>query len=526
MKLRPLFFLIEIIIISLALTNVINVQPTENTVTPIKVGIFAPYPSASALSIYGGWTVQGFQLGLIYATGGTNMTADGRPFELHYYDTLTGAVDIATLATNAIENDGIDILVGGTSSAVAASIQAVASQYHKIYFITPGADTSLTGSNFNQYSFRLARNSYQDAIVGIKYAWESTGARNFSIIAPGYSFGYSGAQAMQQEISKRGGTTVDTIYVPLGTTDFNPYMNALLSDETNYGVDMLIVIWAGSGFNYLYAGLDDYNISSYMNISSGVIDTPSMDYIQTSMSTGSLIGQTGSAVYGYKLANNSVNDWLVNESITRGVTPDYGYPGSASNVYAMDFSDIHVPELFTPDGFSTAQFMVAAANKVTDLNSDQMICTLEGMSLLTPKGNETIRTQDHQGLAQMYIATIVNDTQANSPTYGHLIGKLVQTYNSEDVAPPIDTTYTGCTVTQSTQTSSSSSQSIQSSSISSQSTQSSSTSSPSTQSQASGSKLSSQTTFNSINANSPGFVFSISLFSLIVVITLRRRKHT
>ena len=439
---KKILFLIAILLPSIIVVPVI---PATNATTPIKVGIFAPYPSLSALSLYGAATIQGFQLGLIYSTGGTNKTLGGRPYQLYYYDTKSDPTTATTVATNAIENDGIDILVGGTSSAVAAALQTVAAKYHKLYFITPGADSSLTGSNFNIYSFRLARNSYQDAITGIDYAWDSTGARKFAIIAPGYSFGISGAQAMQQEITKKGGVTVDTVYVPLGTTDFTPYMNRLINDNNTLGgIDMLMVIWAGAGFNYLYAGLADNHISNYMNISSGVIDTASMDAIQASMTTGTLIGQTGLAVYGYKLANNAVNTWMVDQSIARKITPDAGYPGSSASIYGMDFSKLYIPELFTPDGFSTAEFLVNITNKVSDLNVNNMICGLENMTLATPKGMERIRPQDHQGLPEMYIATIVNDTNPSSPSYWSLIGKLVQTLSPEQVAPPIETTYNGC----------------------------------------------------------------------------------
>ena len=440
--------LLCLFVLMIPLAYVAPVAPSLQDSTPIKIGIFSPYPSASALSIYGAWTIQVFELGMMYATGGTNKTTAGRPFELHFYDTKTDPTTATTVATNAIENDGIDILVGGTSSAVAAALQTVAAQYHKLYFITPGADSSLTGSNFNQYSFRLARNSYQDAITGIDYAWTYTGARHFAIIAPGYSFGYSGAQAMQQEITKKGGVTIDTVYVPLGTTDFTPYMNRLINDnKTLGGIDMLMVIWAGSGFNYLYGGLADNHIANYMNISSGVIDTASMDFIQKTMTTGSLIGQTGLAVYGYNLPNNTVNDWLVQKSIALKVTPDAGYAGSASNIYGVDFSHLYIPELFTPDGFSTAEFLVNITNKVSDLNINNMICGLENMTHATPKGTERIRPQDHPGLPEMYVATIVNDTTTGSPSYGHLIGKLVQTLSPESVAPPIQTTYIGCTPT-------------------------------------------------------------------------------
>ena len=451
MKSRVMMQLLLMVAMTISVIGTTPVTPTTTqTTTPIKIGIFAPYPSASSLSIYGTWTIQGFKLGLIYATGGTNKTIAGRPYQIYTYDTGSSATTATTVATNAIETDGIDIMVGGTSSAAAAALQTVAAQYHKLYFITPGADSSLTGTNFNKYSFRLARNSYQDAITGITYAWDYTGARNYTIIAPAYSFGYSGAQAMQSEIIKRGGNIIDTVYAPLSaSTDFTPYMDRLINDDQSYGVDNLIVIWAGPGFNNLYDALSSKNIVNYMNISSGVIDTATMDSVESQLSTGTLVGQTGLSVYGYKLANNSVNDWMVNESISRKIQSDTGYPGSAGSLYVTlptgYYNNFYVPELFTPDGFATAEFLVNITNNVPNLNVDNMICGLEGMSLMTPKGNETLRPEDHQGLPEMYIATIVNDTTVGSPSYGHLIGQLVKTLSPQEVAPPIETTYKGCT---------------------------------------------------------------------------------
>ncbi|MFW9955210.1 MAG: ABC transporter substrate-binding protein, partial [Candidatus Thorarchaeota archaeon] len=91
---------------------------------PIKIGIFIP--QTAGLVTYAPWTKQGFELGMIYATtemgyDSENMTQAGRPYELYFYDTKGSIVEAATKAVEAIETDGIDILVGGTSSAVAAA---------------------------------------------------------------------------------------------------------------------------------------------------------------------------------------------------------------------------------------------------------------------------------------------------------------------------------------------------------------------------------------------------------------------
>ena len=153
-----------LLMISMFLPCLIANPTVAQTTDPIKIGFFGPFTTAG-LSFYAPWTKQGFELGMIYATtemsyNNENKTAAGRPYEIHYYDTQGDATTVAALATSAIETDGIDILVGGTYSSVAAAIAPVAEEYEKLYFIAPAADASLTGSNFNPYLFRIARNNW------------------------------------------------------------------------------------------------------------------------------------------------------------------------------------------------------------------------------------------------------------------------------------------------------------------------------------------------------------------------------
>ena len=72
-----------------------------------------------------------------------------------------------------------------------------------------------------------------------------------------------------------------------------------------------------------------------------------------------------------------------------------------------------------------------------------MIRHLEsGLTINCPKGATYLRPADHQGLAEMYIAEAWNDTRAGSETENFIIAKLVETLDSNTVAPPIDTNYT------------------------------------------------------------------------------------
>lgn len=425
-----------ILLVSLCIPSFMPAPSSAQSTDPIKIGVFGPFTTAT-LSFYAPWTKQGFELGLVYATtemsyDNENKTSAGRPYELHYYDTKGDPTEAASLATTAIETDGIDIMVGGTYSSVAAALAPIAEEYEKLYFISPAADASLTGSLLNPYVFRIARNNWHDAYAGVTYAMDTLGHSNFAFLAADYSFGYSGVASMTAVIEEKGGTVVTTQYAPLATTDFSPYLTNLLTADASDGIDYLFVIWAGS-FAAMYTDFGTYDIASNMEIAGACIDILSMNVIEAGMvPPATYEGSTGLCLYGYDLPDNAVNDWMVAEHVTRNIKPN--------GAFLLNY---RVPELFTASGFATAQFLVDVTNAVPDLNPESMIRHLEsGLTINTPKGPTYLRPADHQGLAEMYIAEAWKDDRAGSETQGFIIAKLVETLDRDTVAPPVDTNYT------------------------------------------------------------------------------------
>ncbi len=416
------------VVILLTLSPLVAIIPSTASVKQddvVTIGLFTP--DTAGLGFYGTWVKQGFELGLEYATD-DNVSGN---YEIKYYDTKGLPTDAAALAISAIEDDGVDILVGGTYSSVAAALMPVAEQYKKLYFIVPGADASLTGSLFNKYCFRVARNSWHDAETFAYYATEYLNASKVAFLAADYSFGYSGVSTMSAALGRRGGTVVGIEYASLATTDFTPYINRLLTINAQIGIDVLMVVWAGS-FSQMYSDFATADIFTNMTVSGAVIDIVSMNLVEMSLEPvgATLEGQRGLCLYGYELPDNPVNDWMVEQHVVQNIKPNaaFGY-------------NYRVPELFTASAFGTAQFLVDTVQNVPDLDINKMITHLEGLNITTPKGPTYMRPQDHQGLAEMYIAECWNDTRPSSETYNQIIAKHVETIPAMEVAPPIETTY-------------------------------------------------------------------------------------
>ncbi|MFX1441093.1 MAG: ABC transporter substrate-binding protein [Promethearchaeota archaeon] len=407
---------------------------------PIKIGVFTPETVGLGLWFYGPWTKQGFSLGLEYATtmmgyNNKNKTEAGRPYEVHYYDTHGDPVYATSQAIQAIETDGIDILVGGTSSAVAAALSGIAEEYKKLYFISPAAASSLTAENFNPYIFRIARNNWHDAYAGVTYAMDENylNYSRFAFLAVDYSFGYDGVESMKTLIDDWGGSVITIQYVDKDETDFSPYILNLLDKDGDFDIEYLFIIWAGD-FSHLYTALEAQHVADYMEVSGACIDILSMNLIEASLTPpATYINSTGLCLYGYELPDNAVNDWMVAQHVAQNIMPNY--------LFAQTY---RVPELFTASAFATAQFLVDVTNAVPDLDTDLMINYLEGgITIDCPKGPTYLRPDDHQGLAEMYIAKAVNDTRSGSETENLVIAELVQTLDRNTVAPPVASVWGG-----------------------------------------------------------------------------------
>ena len=109
---------------------------------PIKiaqvVGVTGP------LEAYAKQSVNGFQLGLEYATKGTMKVLD-RPLKVIIKDTQGKPEVGKQMLTEAFKDDKADLAVGGVSSAVALAMLPVAKEFKKILIVEPAVADSITG---------------------------------------------------------------------------------------------------------------------------------------------------------------------------------------------------------------------------------------------------------------------------------------------------------------------------------------------------------------------------------------------
>lgn len=363
----------------------------------IKIGVLASL--TGALEAYGKQTQNGFEIGLDYATNGTRKVA-GKKIEVIYADTQTVADVAVQKATELLEEEGVDFLVGSSSSADTLAVLPLAEEYETIMVVEPAVADSITGSEWHRYIFRTGRNSSQDAVAGAA-AIAGPGVK-IATLAPDYSFGHEGVAAFKPAAEKLGAEIVHEEYADPNATDFTANIQKIIDANPDY----LFVIWSGA--NTPWQQIADMKVQERgIKISTGAPDIAALSIMKP------LVGMEGFSVYYYELPDNEVNDYLVEEHKKR-------HNGA-------------VPDLFTAGGMSAAIAIVEALKKTDgDTDSEKLIEVMEGMSFETPKGTMTFREEDHQALQALYSIKLVEREGLDYP-----VPELIRVLTPEETAPPI-----------------------------------------------------------------------------------------
>ena len=387
----------------LLLTGMLVIAPGEvGAQAPIKIGFVQGL--TGAFEVYAKQEINGFKLGLEYATGG-KMEVLGRKIEVLIEDDQLKPDVSKQKATKLYADDKVDLIVGTTSSAAALAILPVAAEFKKVLLVEPAVADSITGENWNRYVFRTGRSSSQDAIANA-LAVAKPGV-SIATIAQDYAFGKDGVAAYKVQVEKFGAHVIHEEYTPRDATDFTaPIQKILGALKDAKGPKYVAVIWAGKGGPYAQLVASKLDKSGIAITSGGNV----LDVLKAFKSYN-LEGMIGGAYYYYEIPKNPINTWLVTEHEKRFKEP---------------------PDFFTCGGFAAAMAVVAAIQKAGGTDTEKLIAAMEGMEFQTPKGKMIFRKEDHQALQSMYVFKLVS-----KPDVAWLVPTLLRELSPQETAPPI-----------------------------------------------------------------------------------------
>lgn len=339
------------------------------------------YGKTGPFEAYAKQTEVGFMMGLEYATKG-KMEFAGRKIKVTFKDDQLKPDLAKSLLEQAYGDDKAHIAVGPTSSGSALAMLPVAAEYKRVLLVEPAVADDITGSKWNRYVFRTARNSTQDAIANaLALCGKDT---SIATLAQDYAFGKDGVAAFEEALKKAncGATIVHKEFAPLKATDFTaPAQRMFDALKDKKGRKFIAIYWAGPNPLTKIADLKPERF--------GIELAPGGNILPVMKSYKPYPGMEGGIYYYYAFPKNPVNDWFVAEHRKRfgGAPPDF----------------------FTAGGMSAGMAVAAAIVKAGGTDTEKLIAAMEGLTFETPKGAMTFRKDDHQAMQAMYHFRVKKD---------------------------------------------------------------------------------------------------------------------
>ncbi|MDB5800790.1 MAG: transporter substrate-binding protein [Rhodocyclales bacterium] len=152
--------------------------------------------------------------------GGTVL---GKKIELISADHQNKPDVAASVAREWIDQQGVDMVIGGTNSGAGIAMAKVAGEKKRPYFNIGAGSTRLTNEDCTPYTVHYAYDTAALANV-TGSAVVKGGGKSWYFLTADYAFGQSLEQDTAAVVKASGGTVVGTVKHPLSASDFSSFM--------------------------------------------------------------------------------------------------------------------------------------------------------------------------------------------------------------------------------------------------------------------------------------------------------------
>ncbi|MCD6567615.1 MAG: ABC transporter substrate-binding protein [Dehalococcoidia bacterium] len=230
---------VSLIVVLLVTMLVTACAPKSAGEEPIKIGLLANKTGGLAAYGYSHEKVAIAAVDQLNAEGGIA----GRSVELYVEDDESKPSVGATKFRKLVENNGVDFVLDSNSSGVAVACCPIAKELNTIYFPCSSA-TEISGDKGNRYIFQACTNVREECKGAAKFAVDNIGKKWVTVVVD-YSWGQANEEAFTTYVTQNGGTVLASIRVPLGTSNWLPYLKGKIPADAeavyfaNFGSDFL-----------------------------------------------------------------------------------------------------------------------------------------------------------------------------------------------------------------------------------------------------------------------------------------------
>ena len=147
----------------------------------------------------------------------------GRPIEIVFADHQNRPDVASSTARRWIDNEGVDAIADGASSAAGLAIQQIAREKRRPFLITGSGTTELTGRQCSPFGFHFTYDTYALS-NGTARALVARGQNTWFFVTADYAFGHSLEREAGEFVRQAGGRVLGSVRHPANTTDFSSFL--------------------------------------------------------------------------------------------------------------------------------------------------------------------------------------------------------------------------------------------------------------------------------------------------------------
>src|SRR5947209_10713040 len=205
---------------------------SQSNGTPIKIGYLADANGTSAPIAAGMHLGTDLALQQINAAGGVN----GHPIRVTYVDPQSDPTQASQMATQLIQTDKVDVLMGAVLSSECLVVQQLVLKLQVVYLPTFGCAAEEFSTQFcNRYTFRFEPVGRQALGPLVDYIVKNYG-KNWAMMYSDYAYGQSQLKAYTAELGKQGASISLPIPVPQNEPNLAPHVTKIPTDGSVNGV--------------------------------------------------------------------------------------------------------------------------------------------------------------------------------------------------------------------------------------------------------------------------------------------------
>jgi branched-chain amino acid transport system substrate-binding protein len=332
----------------------------------------------------------------------------GKRVQLVYRDTKSNAKVAKANATELYENEGVPMIMGGSSSAVAIATGEVALAKNRLFFGTLTYSTETTGEYGHKHIFRECYDSYFAAKVLADYLKKNFSGKKYFYITADYTWGWTTESVLRAFTNTRDTEAYPEVLTKLGATDFS----RALAQARDSGAQVLVLSLFGRDMEIAVKQAYEMGLKRRMQI---IVPNLNDDMAQ---------GAGPEAMEGVI----GTLPWLWNLPFK------YNYPRGVAFVEKFESRYQRYPTTSGASAYVILHEYKAAVERARSFQTKEVIKALEGHRYVGLKDEQYWRSWDHQSVQTVYAVKCKPAAEVKKSRYQQDYFEVINTVMGDEAA--------------------------------------------------------------------------------------------